>query len=169
MEQKEYVILDFSRMQDRASWQIINDGVMGGLSQSEMIFSEKGTAVFQGTLSLENNGGFASTRTFPRPYHLGDYSGLILQILGDGKNYQLRLRTDDRFDGISYRYHFTTEPGSTKIIRASFNDFEPVFRGQVVENAAPISPADIQQIGFLIANKQVGTFRLEVDWIKAVK
>lgn len=166
MEQKEHMVLDFSRAEDRESWYIVNDGVMGGISRSEIIFTEGGTAIFQGTVSLENNGGFASTRTAPRPYKLAAYSGLILQIRGDGKDYQLRLRTDDRFDGISYRYRFKTQSGETQSIKALFTDFEPVFRGRIVNDAAPLLPETIQQIGFLIADGQSGPFRIEVDWIK---
>ena len=166
---QERMVLDFTRAEDRESWYIINDGVMGGISRSEIIFSESGIAIFQGTVSLENNGGFASTRSGPRSYKIGEYSGLLLQIRGDGKDYQLRLRTDSRFDGISYRYRFTTQPETVQTIKAEFADFEPVFRGRVMDGAEPLSPENIQQLGFLIADKQSGTFRIEVDWIKAFK
>ena len=163
------IILDFSRAEDKESWQIVNDGVMGGISQSEIVFSESGGLIFRGTVSLENNGGFASSRRSAQAYNLGGYSGMLLQIRGDGKDYQLRVRTDNRFDGISYRYRFTTQPGTTKIIRVPFTDFEPVFRGRVIQDAAPLSPENIQQIGFLIADKQAGQFSIAVDWIKAFK
>ncbi len=169
MKHQERMLLDFSRAENRDSWNIINDGVMGGISRSEIIFSDSGIAIFQGTVSLENNGGFASTRSGSRSYKLGNYSGLLLQIRGDGKDYQLRLRNDDNFDGISYRYRFTTKAETVQIIRAHFTDFEPVFRGRILDDAAPLSPENIQQLGFLIADKQSGTFRIEVDWIKAFK
>lgn len=169
MEDQERILLDFRRAEDRKSWYIINDDVMGGVSSSEIIFSESGAAIFKGTVSLENNGGFASTRAESRSYQIGGYSGLLLQIRGDGKDYQLRLRTDGRFDGISYRYRFTTKAETVQIIRVNFTEFEPVFRGRVMDDAAPLSPESIQQLGFLIADKQSGIFRLEVVWIKVFK
>lgn len=43
-------------------WQAINDGVMGGVSVSRLRFDSTGYAVFEGVVSLENNGGFASVR-----------------------------------------------------------------------------------------------------------
>jgi hypothetical protein len=46
-------------------WRAINDGVMGGVSLGEIVAIDNGLR-FQGTLSLENNGGFASVR---RPFH----------------------------------------------------------------------------------------------------
>ena len=41
------------------AWRITNDGVMGGLSRSA-VHTADGTLVFDGELSRENNGGFAS-------------------------------------------------------------------------------------------------------------
>ncbi len=38
------------------NWQAINDGVMGGVSVSRMRFDLAGHAVFEGEVSLENNG-----------------------------------------------------------------------------------------------------------------
>lgn len=169
MDQKERIVIDFSRAEDRERWYTINDGVMGGISRSEMILSDSSTAIFQGTVSLKNNGGFASTRIGLHSNPLEGYSGMLLQVRGDGKKYQLRLRTDDRFDGISYRYRFTTQKGIAQTVIASFTEFEPVFRGRVIEDAAPLVPERVQQLGFLIADKQAGAFRLEVDWIKAFK
>ncbi|HEX5697569.1 MAG TPA: CIA30 family protein, partial [Rhodoferax sp.] len=51
------------------NWQAINDGVMGGVSVSRMRFDSAGFAVFEGEVSLENNGGFASVRA--AQLHLG--------------------------------------------------------------------------------------------------
>ena len=163
------MIINFSNAAEKEDWRIINDNVMGGISQSEVVFRDAGTAIFQGTVSLENNGGFASTRTKPRSYNLAGYTGLIVRIQGDGKNYQLRVRTDNRFDGISYRHHFTTQPDTWVNIRVPFSEFVPVFRGRILEDVSSVSPDQIQQIGFLIADKQAGKFRLEIDWIKAYK
>ena len=163
------LLKDFDNAAEKEDWRIINDSVMGGISQSEVVFSDTGTAIFQGTVSLENNGGFASTRTQPRSYNLAGFTGLAVRIQGDGKDYQLRVWTDDRFDGISYRHHFTTQPDTWVSIRVPFSEFVPVFRGRILEDVSAVSPEQIQQIGFLIADKQAGKFRLEIDWIKAYK
>ena len=169
MKGQEHMILDFKNVEDKTSWQVVNDGVMGGISQSEIILNESGGLIFRGTVSLENNGGFASSRRGAQSYDFGDYSGLLLQVRGDGKDYQLRIRTDDRFDGIAYRYRFKTLAGTSQVIKAYFDEFEPVFRGRIIEDAAPLSAEKIQQIGFLIADKQAGQFSIEIDWIKGLK
>ena len=165
----EMLLIDFQHIGKVEDWRIVNDGVMGGLSQSDMTISDNNTAVFKGRVSLENNGGFASMRTRPHFFDLEGYEGILLRLKGDGKRYQLRLRTDDGFDGISYRYTFNTETDEWIIIRAPFNECVPVFRGRVLSNVGAIIPKKIKQIGFLIADKQPGPFKIEIDWIKAFK
>ena len=120
--QNEIVLFNFQKSEEVNDWIIVNDGVMGGLSQSEIVISDSNTAVFQGTVSLENNGGFSSTRTIPRSYNLASYNGIILRLKGDGKKYQFRLRTNDLFDGISYRYHFKTDINKWIIIQVPFKE-----------------------------------------------
>jgi hypothetical protein len=169
MDQKEKLIFDFKNTEEIGYWRTVNDGVMGGLSQSELISSNNNTALFKGIVSLENNGGFASTRTIPRSYDLGGYYGIRLRVKGDGKTYQFRQTTNDRFDGVSYRYEFGTKMNTWMIIEIPFHECVPVFRGRVLEKVEPVLPEEIQQIGFLISNKQDGEFQLEIDWIKAYK
>jgi monofunctional biosynthetic peptidoglycan transglycosylase len=158
METAERILIDFKNTDERENWQIINDDVMGGVSQSEIIFNDTGTATFQGRISLESH-----------PFRLDGYIGLHVRIQGDGKDYQLRVRTDNRLDGISYRYRFATQPETWMNIRVPFSEFVPVFRGRILSNVSPISPEQIQQLGFLISGKQAGKFRIEIDWIKAYK
>lgn len=160
-------LFDFSVAADIEYWRIVNDGVMGGRSQSTITRSADNTAIFKGTISLENNGGFASTRTVSRTYELADYSGIVLRVRGDGKPYQFRLRTDNRFDGIAYRYEFDTVAGEWTEVQIPFAELVPVFRGRVLDNVGPVDPAAIQQLGFLFGNKQAEAFRLEIDWIRA--
>ena len=44
------------------NWSIVNDDVMGGISKSFLSINEDENLIFKGYLSLENNGGFASSR-----------------------------------------------------------------------------------------------------------
>ncbi len=169
MDQQERLIFDFINESEIGYWRIVNDGVMGGLSTSEIVHTDGNTAIFRGIVSLENNGGFASTRTIPRSYELDGHDGILIRVKGDGKKYQFRVRTNDRFDGISYRYQFTTELNTWMIIDIPFHECVPVFRGRILGDVEAILPEEIQQLGFLISNKQAGKFQLEIDWIKAYK
>lgn len=147
-------------------WQIINDGVMGGLSSSRFTL-EKDLARFEGSVSLENNGGFASIRSRPRDRDVSPFQGILLRVRGDGKRYTLRLRNTSALDGISYQTHFTTVPDQWIMVRLPFEAFQPVFRGRLVRNAEPLDLKSVKTFGVLIADRQAGEFRLEIAWIKA--
>jgi NADH dehydrogenase [ubiquinone] 1 alpha subcomplex assembly factor 1 len=165
----EVMLFDFGTMENLDDWLIVNDGVMGGLSESKFILGDNNSAVFSGNVTLENNGGFASTRTKEMQFQLDGFKGILIRVKGDGKKYHFRIRTDDRFDGIAYRHHFETDMDQWQTISVPFNKCVPVFRGRILQDVEPVSPKDIHQIGFLISDKQSGEFHLEVQWIKAYR
>lgn len=161
------VMVDFAAGGEQDRWRIVNDSVMGGVSSSRFSVTSEGTAVFEGSVSLENNGGFASVRRLPSTYALDGREGLELRVRGDGQRYELRLRTNDRFDGVAWRAPFDTTDGDWVTIRIPFDRFAAGFRGFRVPDAGPLDVARVRQIGFLIADKQSGPFRLEVRSIAA--
>jgi len=162
-------IFDFSRPDAAGEWRSIDDMVMGGISSSRMEVPENGPALFSGILSLENNGGFASVRCLPRRFELESYDGIRLRVRGDGKIYKLRLRMDNGFDGVAYESGFSTESDTWITIDLAFSSFRATFRGRAVPDAAALDPGAIRQLGFMIADKQEGAFRLEISSISAVK
>lgn len=149
------------------SWRSIDDTVMGGVSRSRMSVTREGTGVFSGELLLDNGGGFTSVRTFMSQVDLSGYSGLEVRVKGDGRIYQLRLRTNREFDGVAYRARFTTEDGSWTTVRIPFAAFEPTFRGRTVNGAQTLDPTRIRQLGILLSDSQEGEFRLELEWVRA--
>jgi monofunctional biosynthetic peptidoglycan transglycosylase len=167
VEEAKKMLIDFRKSDEKENWRTVNDVVMGGISQSKMIMTDNSTAIFQGNLSLENNGGFASVRTNPIDYKIAGYYGIIIRVRGDGRKYQLRLRTDDGFDGISYRSEFQTTTDKWIIVKLPFDGFVPTFRGRIVPDAPVLAPGNIRQIGFMLADKKEGFFKLEIDWIGA--
>lgn len=166
-EERTKEIIDFS---DPAPtpWTIVNDGVMGGLSNSSLRLTDEGTAIFAGFLSLENNGGFASTRALLDSMDLGAFTGLQIRVKGDGRRYELRLRTDPSFGGIAYRAEFRTTQGEWTEVFLPFSVFRPRFRGRVPLGAPPLDLTSIRQIGFLLGDKVEGPFQMEIAWIRAV-
>ena len=148
---------------DSTSWRSINDGVMGGRSAGGMIPADEGVT-FRGDLSLENNGGFSSVRSLVT----GDLSSMThvrLEVRGDGREYQFRIRQNRRFDGVAWRSAFIAGD-QWKVVDLPFADFTPVFRGRVIRNAGPVVPSDIQQIGFLLADGRPGNFALDIRRIE---
>jgi NADH dehydrogenase [ubiquinone] 1 alpha subcomplex assembly factor 1 len=164
--EKNEILLESFSPDDHLSWRIINDGVMGGLSNSKMDILSEGVGRFSGQVSLENNGGFASTRALVGNFDLSDTEKIILRVKGDGKRYSFRIRTDQYFDGLSYAANFDTVENEWQTIEFNYSDFVPTFRGRRMR-APQLTGNDIRQIGFLISDKQQGSFEILVDWIKA--
>lgn len=144
---------------DIEPWRAINDGVMGGLSAGGMQQSDEGLK-FTGKLSLENNGGFSSVRR-PVNQDLSNTTMVRIQVRGDGRDYQFRIRQNTGFDGIAWSSLFSTSD-QWQTIDLALDQFIPVFRGRTVPQAGPVIPAGIQQIGFLLADKNAGRFELEI-------
>jgi hypothetical protein len=153
-------LFSFGSAASVADWSAIDDAVMGGVSRSCMRHDPAGHAVFEGIVSLEHNGGFASVRS--RPMDLGVPGAVcyLLEVRGDGKRFKLNLRTDDAFDGTHYQSAFEAPAGTWALVRLPLSDFRPNFRGRDVPGAPPLDPARVRQVGLLIADRQAGSFAL---------
>lgn len=158
-------LLDFDADDDVALWGAVDDGVMGGRSRSRLVRAGPSLARFAGTVSLENNGGFASCRTVARAWDTAGASAFLLRVRGDGKTYKFTLRTDDGFDGVQYQARFTTAAGAWAECALPCRSFAASFRGRPVPGAPPLDPSRVRALGFMISDRQAGPFELVVDWI----
>ena len=167
IENGEAMLFDFGSTDDSGNWQIVNDGVMGGLSESELVFNPEGTVTFRGMVSLENNGGFASVRT---PVELTGkkeiYKGVVVRVKGDGKLYGIRFRSRGESNGYAYQFKIKTEKNNWKEFKIPFEQFKPTFRGSLLKNKPTLESNNITQMGVLISDKQSGAFEFTMDWIK---
>lgn len=166
-EMTAQTITDFTNASAEANrWRSVDDDVMGGISQGEFSVTAESTGLFSGETSLENNGGFSSVRRAVDNDAFAHAKAVTLRVKGDGRQYQFRLKTDDSNSSLSYRATFDTRPGEWITVRIPVELFEPVFRGRVISDAPGLAPGQVQQMGFLIADKKSGEFRLETDWIR---
>lgn len=155
-------VFDFSDEEEWSNWQIENDRVMGGKSTAELVRNNAGNAVFRGSVSLENNGGFASVQYRFSAIDVAEYSKAILRVKGDGKRYQFRVKANlsDRYSFIQY---FETN-GEWQTIEIPLEEMYPVYRGRDVDR--PNFDADqIEEVRFLIGNGKPQDFALEIDKI----
>lgn len=160
------VIFSFNNPGEAGQATVVNDDVMGGISNSRWMLTPKGTGVFSGVVSLENNGGFASLRLHPNKHKLTGYTGLEIRLKGDGKKYQFTLKQGRQLDGIMYQKTLSTKAGRWQVVRIAFDQFLPTYRGRRLLNMPPFNLANAGSIGVLIADNQAGPFRLELDWVK---
>ena len=145
-------------IENNEKWILVNDSVMGGVSSSQVSFANN-IGTFSGELSLERNGGFASTRT--QVAQAIDIKARVISmtVKGDGRQYQLRERTDDNWDAIAYSQVFDTEKDAWQTFNFTADQFSAVYRGRKVK-APALALIDVKQIGFLLADKQPGRFSL---------
>ncbi len=160
------ILFDFTTATNSPAWQIVNDDVMGGVSTSRFQLTN-GVAIFSGKVSLENNGGFASVRSSPVQQSLTGLDAFVVRVRGDGRRYKFAVRTETGFDSPIYQCAFTTKRDELEEHRLPFKDFVPTFRGRVLTDVPLLNPAKVSSLGFLIADKQAGPFRLEIASIRA--
>ena len=158
------VIFDFTKEADLKNWYVVNDTVMGGESAGKMGTDAAGNGLFEGHVSLDNNGGFTSIRYDAGKTQLQGHTKFIIVLKGDGKTYQFRVKTN-KGDYYSYVYSFETS-GNWQTIEIQFSDMVPSFRGRTLTMAN--FPGDyMEEIGFLIGNKKVEDFKMAIDNITA--
>lgn len=176
----EKLLFDFTNPNEnlREIWGAVDDVVMGGVSESNMRFSQE-RAIFSGNVSIANNGGFASVRTrnFNPPLDLSNYQGIELRLEGDGKRYKFITRCEGKWDGLSYCYSFDTIYNFPQTIQIPFNDLIPVFRAKTVSDADKFDASRVYSMqlmqskfeydGALNPRFSPGLFGLEIESIKA--
>jgi NADH dehydrogenase [ubiquinone] 1 alpha subcomplex assembly factor 1 len=161
------LITNFQSAGSGLNWQTVNDTVMGGISTSRIEMTGRGVARFSGTLSLENNGGFASMRSSGNIPDLSGHDALVVRVKGDGRTYQLRVRMGRGWRVPDYSAQISTIKGVWQEHRLPLSEFVPGWRGRKLRGIPPIDPAKVQSIGILLGDKIPGEFELLIDWIKA--
>ena len=165
MPDATHMLFDFADESARTGWRSVDDVVMGGVSDSDLLVASPQTAAFEGDVSLDHGGGFASVRSPDRLWDLSGFDGLLVRARGDGKRYKLTLYMGST-TSISYRFPFTASATWTDHF-APFGDLVPMRRGRRVPDAPEFNPAAVSTVGFLISDRQAGPFQLELRWIQA--
>ena len=159
-------LFDFTGADAAKDWQTVNDGVMGGVSEGKFKITDKKTMEFFGTLSLANNGGFASVRTKAKKLGLEKGDTLIAKVKGDGREYSLNLYLNKPLIAFSYRATVQTKKDEWIEVRIPLDKFEATSFGRVVKDAGAVKPEEVNALGFMLGDKKAGAFTMEVEWIK---
>ena len=149
------------------NWTIVNDDVMGGISNSTVLINDKKHLIFKGYLSLENNGGFASSRLDIGKNNLNGVKFFEIKLKGDGNNYKLRLRQKNM--RASYSSDFKSQKNKWIIVKLPVENFRPTWRGYTYSNYPDLDLDKVNSLSLQISDKQEGKFNLELEYIKAIK
>ena len=164
-DNRERVLFTFDKTEAASQWQTVNDGVMGGRSDGRFKINEDNKMEFYGTLSLENNGGFASVRSRGSKLGLGENDSIVARVRGDGREYNLNLYMPRSFGRYSYRQSFKTKKGEWIEVSIPVGTFVATFHGRVFPKEK-LDRNEVNGLGILLGDKKPGPFKLEVDWIK---
>ncbi|WP_349270345.1 hypothetical protein MPNTM1_01316 [Mycolicibacterium parafortuitum] len=165
----DVVLVNLDDPGEVATWTTVNDPVMGGVSTSQVAFGDGGL-VFSGTISLANNGGFASARS-PQDPTLGRLAAgatsLRVRGQGDGKTYVLEAGIEGQ--PWSYIQRFTTDAGVQRTYELPVTGFQPVGMRFDPAPDAPrtMDPSLINQISVYILDKQQGPFEITLSGVDA--
>ena len=139
----------------KPDWEYVSDAVMGGVSSGQAAYATiAGRNAFHmtGTVSLENNGGFiqvAFDLADGQAFDASEYSGISLDVLGNGQTYDVRLRTSQLTQPWqSFRSSFTA-PQTWTQIRIPFDAFEPH------RTDKSFDPAYLRRIGVLAVGQKM--------------
>ena len=151
---------------DAASWNVENDGVMGGRSQG-FVEVDEGMLVFTGEVVTEG-GGFTSVRA-ERQVDLSGYDGIELRVRGGGRTFELDVDDGTRSRGreVNRRGPIPTSD-AWDVVRVPFAALETSAFGNPV-SVGPLDRSAVESIGIYIIDGNDGPFRLEADWIRAYR
>lgn len=154
-------VLDLSQETERCNWRAVNDGVMGGLSRGVIREIPDGIR-FEGRISLENNGGFASLRRTMSKADMSAYKGVTITYKCPGVKTAFSIEPNPVWYQPNYRT--TLKPcDEWTTVKVPFKDFVGRQVGRPVSgklNAEKLS--HIYQFGFITDEKREVDFVLEV-------
>lgn len=140
----------FPRAANGARWEMITDGVMGGVSAGRLqrtAVAGRSALRLTGDVRLENNGGFVQMALDMAPgggvVDASGWAGIALTVCGTGEGYGLHLRTDRAVrPWQSWRQGFVAAEGWAEL-RLPFAGFAP----HRIDGA--LEPARLRRLGLV--------------------
>jgi adhesin HecA-like repeat protein len=137
------------------NWTYVADTVMGGVSRGALSREDvagRPSTRLTGRVSLDNDGGFlqiaGDLRADGGPMDLSAWTGLEIDVHGNGETYELRLRTTDLDrPWQSYRAPFVAPPDWTTI-RVPFATLE------AHRTDAPFDAEAVRRLGLLAIGRE---------------
>jgi hypothetical protein len=177
-----------------AVWGAVDDGVMGGVSESGLAVQHpkpgdvppsampiSAYGCFRGQVSTANSGGFASVRTrnFDPPFNLQGWQGLLFQVRGDGQRYKLILRDRTGWDSAAYCASFDTVADRWVTVTVPFNALQATFRARTLPTAPPLNLSEVCAVQLMLSKFEYngdlnphfhpGPFRLDVAQVSVYR
>ena len=158
--------IDFGTQGNQKGWRVINDGVMGGLSEGRARLTES-SVLLRGIISLENNGGFSSLKGPFGRYDLSQYQTVEIRMRHTGIGFAMTLEQHQRFYMPYYKHALETRTDRWETLRLPLSGFKRYQMGRTDGQSIDADAlANTLRIGFISFEKRAGDFEIEIDYIR---
>ncbi|CAK9266572.1 unnamed protein product [Sphagnum jensenii] len=187
----------FATAADLIQWEAYSDAENGGMPQCELNNMNsvrcvcKMPGVFAGNLSVElmehantrmRRSGFSGIRTV-QDLNLEDFNTIAMRVKGDGWCYVSTIRTENWMgapgatDPNTWQAFVFAPRDEWSVIKIPLARYLPTWKGKIVESDAEMNAARVTGMGLSLTaeggpeggEQGPGPFRLELDWIKALR
>lgn len=164
-DSKDMLEIDFGKGKLNQEWYVVVDGVMGGLSTGNIVVNENSIS-FEGSVSLENNGGFSSIRSPYGKYDLSDFDTLEIRIKGSGQKLAMTMDREEAWFLPKYKHSIPLNK-EWSILKIPLKDFEAHRIGRPMGKMMDVDiQSEIIRLGFITDSKKASDFSFEIDYLK---
>ena len=158
--------VDFGSNSDGdAGWYIVNDGVMGGRSIGKGEIKEQ-SILFEGVISLENNGGFASIRSQYGRLDLSNYEHLVIRYRSSGEPCKIMLESSSQFWQPYFAQRLEATDQKWRTARFNLKEFKQYRLTELTGATANQDDLkNIIRVGIMTDSKKASAFSIEIDYI----
>ncbi|XP_068663666.1 probable complex I intermediate-associated protein 30 [Aristolochia californica] len=193
----ERFIFKFNSKEELKRWHLYSDSEYGGLSSASLEVQEAGSGlngIFSGSLSPDviegsrwkmNRSGFCGMRSkkFDGYIVLDAYDTIAMKLKGDGRCYISTIYTENwvnspgQEEDNSWQAFIFVPKDDWFIAKIPLDRYLPTWRGNVIDATMEMNLCRIVGMSVSInaeahapgAKSGPGDFRLEIDWIKALR
>lgn len=147
-------------------WRPLNDGVMGGLSEGDVVLHDTAMS-WKGQTRLENNGGFASVRAPWSHTDLRAMDKVVIRCRGNGGPFKLTLETSERWwMPYAYASFSPSEEWQDVTLKAKDFSWSQAQMGDLKTVTPSRELADVLRMGLMKYDGTAQSFDLEVASIQ---
>lgn len=187
----------FAAQADLSPWEIYSDIEHGGMSKASLTLNKEDVGsggVFSGTLSTDlrddantriKRSGFTGMRTSheEETLDLEPFNSIALRVKGDGRVYVSNIRTENWIGGLgasgsnTWQAFVFAPADEWCVVKIPLAKYLPTWKGKIVDTSSEMNSARVTGMGISVtadggpegAVQGPGQFRLELDWIKALR
>ncbi|XP_077234496.1 putative complex I intermediate-associated protein 30 [Tasmannia lanceolata] len=197
MPPSERYVFSFNSKEDLTKWHLYFDSEYGGLSTASLEIKDAGagfSGILSGNLSSNltegsrwrmNRSGFCGMRSkkFDGFIDLDAYDTLAFRLKGDGRCYISTIYTENwvnspvQQEDNSWQAFVFVPKDNWYIAKIPIDRYLPTWRGNVMDVKLEMNPSRIVGMSLSVnaeggipgTKSGAGDFRLEIDWIKALR